>query len=380
MPNRYPAAPALAGLVCLTAGAIAQADVRNIAIAPLDEALTFARIGPLERARVIAVTEYAGGTVSGVDLSALVGRPVDDPIAIVESEGWEPLRQRIAGAPADMLVRVPAAELVLPLALGDHHVAAGTNYPEHAGEAEVEDGPFLFAKLVTPTSSRAPVAAGEALLDYEVELAFVPFEPIREGEPLPTIGLLLSNDYTDRATLLRHVDVWDPTSGKGFTTGKSAPGYLPVGDLFVVPRDVRAFAAPLELRLWVNGAPRQQAQVSAQIWDLDRLLAETWARRDVTWEHRGDQVSLLAADGSIPARSLILSGTPGGTVFQGVGWGTRARGLRTWVSGGWSTPVATTVVETYITEAHAAGDYLQPGDQVTIRVDRLGVIDNLVVR
>lgn len=355
------------------------AEVQNVAIAPLDEALTFARIGPVERPRVMAVTAYAGGTVSGVDLSALLGRPVGDPIEVVEREGWESLRGRIAAAPESAAVAVPAAELIAPVDLLGHHVAAGTNYPEHAGEAEVEDGPFLFAKLVEPSGPRAPVAAGEALLDYEVELAFVPFQPIREGAPLPMIGLVLSNDYTDRATLLRHVDPWDPTSGKGFTTGKSAPGYLPIGDLFVVPRDLRAFAAPLELRLWVNGAPRQQARVAEQIWDFDRLLAETWARRDVTWEHRGAQVSLLAPDGTIPARSLILSGTPGGTVFQGVGWGTRLRGLRGWLSGGWSQPVAGAVMETYIREARADGSYLQPGDRVTIRVDRMGVIDNPIV-
>lgn len=370
--------PALAGLVCLAAGAVAHSGVQNVTIAPLDEALTFARIGPAERPRVVAVTAYAGGAVSGVDLAALLGRPVADPIEVVESEGWESLRGRIATAPEAAMVRVPAVELLVPVELGARHVAAGTNYPEHAGEAEVEDGPFLFAKLVEPTASRAPVTAGTALLDYEVELAFVPFRPVREGQPLPMMGLLLANDYTDRAALLRHIDAWDPASGQGFTTGKSAPGYLPVGDLFVVPRDVRAFAAPLDLRLWVNGAPRQQAPVSAQIWDLDRLLDETWARRDVTWDHRGEPVSLLAADGTIPARGLILSGTPGGTVFQGVGWGARLRGLRTWLSGGWSTPATATVIETYIDEAQRAKRYLQPGDVVTIRVERMGVIENQI--
>lgn len=369
-------ASALAGLLCLASGGV---DAAAIAIAPLAEALTFARVGPAERPRLIAVREYADGRVRGVDLGALLGRPVDDPIALLEADGWQAVHDRIAAAPPAAAIEVRADALLAPLALGARHVAAGTNYPEHAGEAEVEDGPFLFAKLVAPTGPRAPVAAGAALLDYEVELAFVPFRPVREGEPLPPMGLLLANDYTDRATLLRHVDVWDPTSGKGFTTGKSAPGYLPVGDLFVVPRDLRAFAAALELRLWVNGAPRQQARVAEQIWDLDRLLAETWARRDVTWEHRGGQVGLLDADGSIPARSLILSGTPGGTVFQGVGWSTRLRGLGRWLAGLGSQPVAGAVVETYIDQARAGGAYLQPGDRVTIRVERLGVIDNLVV-
>lgn len=351
----------------------------SVAIAPREEALTFARVDSGGGPRVVAVTAYAGGEVEGVDLTVLLGRPVDDPIAVLGEEGWDGLRARLDGAPAGAAVRVQAAELLAPVDLGGHHVAVGTNYPEHAGEASVEEGPFLFAKLVAPTGPRAPVAAGEALLDYEVELAFVPLQPLRPGDQPQRMGLILCNDYTDRALLLRHVDVWDPTSGKGFTTGKSLPGYLPVGDLFVVPRDLRAFAAGLELRLWVNGEPRQEARVAEQIWDLDRILAETWARRDVTWEHRGGRVSLLAADGTIPARALIMSGTPGGTVFQGVDWGTRLRGVWRWLRGGGSAPLAARVVEAYIDEARAAGRYLQPGDRVTIRVDRLGVIENAIV-
>ena len=351
----------------------------SVAIAPREEALTFARLESPSGPRVLAVTRYAGGEVEGVDLSALLGRPVSDPIAALEAEGWDGLRERIEGAPATAAVRAPAAALLTPVDLGAHHVAVGTNYPEHAGEASVTEGPFLFAKLVAPTGSRAPVAVGDALLDYEVELAFVPLQPLREGDRPATMGLILCNDYTDRALLLRHVDVADPTSGKGFTTGKSLPGYLPVGDLFVVPRDLRAFAAGLELGLWVNGAPRQQARVAEQIWDLDRVLAETWARREVTWAHRGEQVSLLAPDGTIPARALIMSGTPGGTVFKGVGWGTRLRGVWSWLRGGGSMPITAQVIETYIDEARATRGYLQPGDRVTIRVDRLGVIENAIV-
>lgn len=172
---------------------------------------------------------------------------------MLRAEGWDSLRERVAGAPAATRVSVSATDLGLPVDLGDHHIAAGTNYPEHAGEAEVEEGPFLFAKLVEPSGPRATVPAGDALLDYEVELAFVTLEPLAEGDVPETMGLVVANDYTDRATLLRHVDVWDPASGKGFTTGKSRPGYLPVGDLLVVPRDLArvrrpARAAPLGRR------------------------------------------------------------------------------------------------------------------------------------
>jgi len=357
----------------------AQPHLGSVEIAPLADAITFGRVRTAPGLRTVAVERYADGVLTGIDLSILLERPIADPIDLLRDEGWEAVRDRIVSAPDATRVTIPVAELGLPVDLRRHHVAAGTNYPEHAGEAEVEDGPFLFAKLVQPTGSRAVVSAGDGLLDYEVELAFVTVEPLGPGDRPATTGLVLCNDYTDRATLLRHVDVWNPTSGTGFTTGKSFPGYLPVGDLFVVPRDVRAFAPALELRLWVNDELRQRAAVADSIWDLDRMLDETWARRDVTWEHRGRDVSLLGPDGTLPDRTLVMSGTPAGTIFQGIGVSTRARGALAWIFGGWNTPLPRHVIDRYVHEARAAGTYLHPGDRVSMHVDHLGVIENEIV-
>lgn len=352
-----------------------------VAIAAPSEALTFARFAEDGRPRALAVTRYADGKVTGVDLSTLLGQPVTDPIALLNARGYDAVLALVAAQDAATHVRtVPAAGLLVPVDLGAHHVAAGTNYPEHAGEAQVVDGPFLFAKLVEPTGPRAPVAVGDALLDYEVELAWVTLDPVAAGERPERLGAILCNDYTDRATLLRHIDPWDPTSGKGFATGKSFPGYLPVGDLFVVPRDPRAFAASRELRLWVNGTLRQESPVSAQIWDADELLAETWARRGRTWEHRGAQIALTPDGGAtIPARTLLMSGTPGGTVFAGVDTTTRLAGVVAFLAGGWDVSLTDNVMEAYVRRARAARTYLQPGDRVTIHVDGLGTIDNAIV-
>jgi 2-keto-4-pentenoate hydratase/2-oxohepta-3-ene-1,7-dioic acid hydratase in catechol pathway len=356
---------------------LALASLGTVAISDLDEALTFARIGA-EHPAVIAVRRWDGGTVEAVDLSQALGRPVGDPISLFLDEGYDGLRDRIAAAPESARRLVPATALVRPVDLGAHHVAVGTNYPAHAGEADVDGGPFLFPKLVEPTASRAEVPAGRALLDYEVEVAFVLLEDLAPGETPASVGLILANDLTDRETLLRHVDPWNPTSGRGFTTGKSFPGFLPVGALFVVPRDPRAFVRELELRLCVNDDPRQQARVGDALWDLDRILAETWARRDVTWDHRGQKVSLLDAGGHLPARSLIVSGTPGGTVFRGVSSRTKLAGVWRWIRSGFALPLTTSVIDAYIDEARAAGTYLQPGDRVAIHVDRLGVLESQI--
>jgi 2-keto-4-pentenoate hydratase/2-oxohepta-3-ene-1,7-dioic acid hydratase in catechol pathway len=352
---------------------------RTVEIASPDAALTFARIGTTSAPRVVAVTRYEAGRVSGVDLGTVLGHHVSDPIRLVRELGHDRIRDAIVSAPASALVHAAADALLTPVDLGERHIAAGTNYPEHAGEADVEDGPFLFAKLVVPTGPKATVSAGDGLLDYEAELAWVTLEPLRDGTTPTTMGIILCNDYTDRATLLRHVDVWNPASGTGFTTGKSFPGYLPVGDLFVVPRDVRTFAASLELRLWVNGTLRQHARVGEHVWDLDEMLAETRVRRAIRWDHRGEHIALPGAAGTIPARTLLMAGTPGGTVFRGIGLGTRLTGVAAWLFGGWTTAVSRQVIDAYIREASGARRYLQPGDRVLIHVQRLGVIENEIV-
>ena len=351
-----------------------------VRIAAPTDALTFARVDVEGRQRTIAVNRFEAGVVHGLDLSLLFERPIEDPISLFLAEGYDGILARITSAPGTPIVSVPADRLTIPVDLGEHHIAAGTNYPEHAGEADVTEGPFLFPKVVRPTAAQTQVSAGDGLLDYEAELAFVTLQPIERGGVPSAIGVILCNDYTDRATLLRNVDVHDVTSGKGFTTGKSFPGYLPVGNLFVIPRDVRAFAAAIELRLWVNDAERQRSMVSAAVWNIDELIARTWDRSDVTWDHRGQHVRLIDDPRIIPERTLILSGTPAGTVFQGVGVRDKIAGLRDWLFGGWAMPLPAHVIEAYIRQASRRRAYLQPRDRVVVHVDFVGVIVNEITR
>jgi 2-keto-4-pentenoate hydratase/2-oxohepta-3-ene-1,7-dioic acid hydratase in catechol pathway len=378
MSNRRPIGPLAAALVL--GGCAPQAEsvldptaapppLARVAIAPTDEALTFARAG----GRVLAVTRYEDGRVEGVDLA------VEDPIALFLAQGYDALRERIDAAPAGERVSVAARELGTPVDLRDHHVATGLNFPAHAGESGAGAEPFLFPKLTVPTGPRAPIAVAGRLLDYEVEAAWVPLAPFAEGERPAAMGVILCNDYTDRDTLLRTVDPWSPGSGKGFTTGKSFPGSLPVGDLFVIPRDARAFAAGLELRLWVNDRLRQRAPLDAITWKLDDLVAQTRARRELRWDDRGSEVRLPVVDGRIPDRTLVMSGTPDGTIFRAIGTGQKMRGLGAWLRGGFGRPLPAYVIDAYIRDARDAGIYLQPGDRVAIHVERLGVIENEVI-
>lgn len=357
-----------AGTRLRAAGAIAETPAPTIEIAPLDEALTFARLAD---GTTLAVFSYTNGKVEGAPLAA-----GEDAISLVARMGYDGARDLIGIYRTR--ITVDADSLAVPVSLNDRHIAAGTNYRDHADEADVEGGPFLFPKYVAPTAARSFIPAGEALLDYEVELCLVAMNDLAADAPA-TGGLILCNDVTDRAALLRNLDPENPQSGKGFTTGKSAPGYLPVGDLFLVPRDLDAFVETLTLTLAVDGEERQRAKATQWIWDFDRILSEARAKRNIEWDYRGESARLpFDENGALPARSMILGGTPGGTVFRGIYPSAYVRGLASWLAGGAQGPVAPHVVEAHISAAKASGDYLLPGALVTIEVDRMGALANRV--
>lgn len=356
--------------VCMAAPVAAQ----TVEIASLDEALTFARTGEGEGARLLAVMSYHDGAVEAVDLT--LWAEGGDAIDLVNREGYDRVRDAIMLRSAR--VTVDAKNLVAPVALRSAHIAVGTNYRDHAEEANVKGGPFLFPKLVAPTGPQAAIPIGVGLLDYEAELCLVTLRPLGLKEKAAG-GLILCNDVTDRAALLRHVDPADPESGAGFPEGKSAPGYLPVGDLFVVPRDAGAFARGLTLTLNVNGQTRQRARVDLWIWDLDRILNEARAARGRAWAYWEGTARLpFDADGALPERTMILAGTPAGTVFNGFDWSDYAMGVVDWTLSGFKGKASRAVIERYIARMKKAKAYLRPGDVVTIESAKLGRLSNRV--
>lgn len=347
----------------------------TIAIARSDQALTFARFGEGANAQTIVVNRYHDGVVTGVDLAPLL-QPGEDAIAAYNRLGYDAIATFVAAAKTN--VSRDAATLAVPVDLRSLHAGVATNYPEHADEAKVKDGPFMFAKVAQPTTARAAIPASSGLLDYEVELCFVTLKPLSANAGANG-GLILCNDVTDRAALLRGADTNDIASGKGFTDGKSGAGFLPVGDLFVVPRNLKTFVKPMELHLSVNGEPRQRARVTTWIWDLDRLLLETAKRSSVSWSWREGSARLpVNNDGIMPDRTLVLAGTPAGTIFHGPGPATFVRGTYDWVTNFGRGSIIAAIVERTITDNRASGGYLQPGDVVTIRADQLGTLENRV--
>ena len=344
----------------------------TLSIADPSDALSFARFSKNGQAALMLVEIYQDNRVHGKDLSTLFEGSIDDPISLLQKYTYAEIQLATSNGAGLEAVTVPVADLLMPVALTDDHIAVGTNFPAHAEEATVEDGPFLFPKRVAPTNARSSLSAGTGLLDFEVELCFVAIDSVNLSSKQGRVGLLLCNDFTDREKLMHHLDAFDVTSGKGFTTGKSAPGFMPVGNLFVVPKDHRAFSEPLKLTLYHNGELAQQATQSDAIWDFDDLMVQIEQRSGTSWKYQGEQVSLAVQEGDISPRTAILAGTPDGTLFKGLPRKFQALGVLDWVLGGWNKPVPYWIVNRYVDNAKAEGFYLQAGDKVEIHVEGLG--------
>lgn len=340
----------------------------GVEIAPVEEALTFARYEEAGRTRVMRVDRYADGVVSGTALDALGD---GDPITLYQRHGYNAIAQATGAA-----VRIPDGRLDVPFDGTASQIAIGGNYPAHNTETSLTES-FLFPKLNEPGRFDAGVSAGDGLLDYEVELGFVTLEPVRADQRPSAIGLVLASDYTDRATLLREADLQDITSGKGFPNAKSKPGYMPIGNLFVIPADVRGFYRKLDLRLYVNGRLRQVAPPGKMIWDMDEIFRRSVAQDGRRWPYGSGDRALPIADRTIAPRTIILSGTTDGVVFRPPSTRQKMLGGLEVVLPPWS-GVRQKLVEPAIREAKADRRFLQPGDEVVEHAHRLGVIRNRI--
>ncbi|ANH67677.1 hypothetical protein ABE85_09045 [Mitsuaria sp. 7] len=344
----------------------------GVHIAPRSEALTFARFHVNRELRLMRVDRYDNGVVSGVDITALQTSGEADPITMWQQSSYDAI-----AAATGAVVSVRAEELAVPFASTGAQIGMGGTYPDHAKETRMSR-PFAFPKLLPAQRWNMDVPTRSFLLDYEVELGIVALAPLKAGEKAPSFGLVLASDYTDRDRLLRDIGTSDVNTGLPFSAAKSIVPALPVGALFVIPRDIRTFYKTLDLRLHVNDRLRQIARPKDLTWDIDRIVDESIARAKLDFPMGRNTVKLpIAADNTIPARTLILSGTTDGVVVRPPSGRQLFIGIVQWlVSLRWTTPGL--IVEPTVREGHANGHFLQPGDHVVMRAEYLGVIDNRI--
>lgn len=268
-------------------------------------ALTFARTA----SSLIRVTHHHGDTIEGIDITTGLGES-SDLIEAYAKIGYEGL-----AAVAGSTVNVPLDELRVPVDFQYPYLAAGTNYSEHAKEVYLSDPPFLFPKLAKASAWNEPVAF-HPRLDFEAELAMVPLADIDSPEDRVEYALILCNDFTDRWTLLRQLDLDEPMGTTGFSAAKGRPSFLPAGYLLVIPRSA-AFYEKIVLELAVNGEARQRFTANEMILKIDDIVRQAFVQAGREFLNGEDPVSLLPA-GGIPRGTLILTGTAAGVLFKPV--------------------------------------------------------------
>jgi len=206
--------------------------------------------------------------------------------------------------------------------------AIGLNYRDHAAEtgAPMPDYPVLFFK-----NPRAVIGPGEAIrlprrlrsdeVDSEAELAVVLARDCRDATRENAMdfvaGFTCANDVSAR-------DWQKKRSGGQWCRAKSFDTFCPLGPWVVTPDELPS-PLHLSIRGTLNGATMQESSTSQMIFDIAALL------------------EFLSADTTLPAGSVILTGTP-----HGVGM---ARTPPVW---------------------------LQPGDKVAVEIEGIGTLANPV--
>ena len=272
----------------------------NLELAPIDQAFTMVRRFD---GQMLLVTDVNGDDVFGV---ALEQKDVISAYQALGKEGLSVLpdeKQRIS---------VSFKDLIRPMDEVYPHIAAGTNYSEHAEEVGHEGDPFLFPKLSRASNWNSPVQH-RTRLDYELELCAVPLKPVQRGEKAE-FGYVLCGDFTGRWELIRAIDTDTPMGISGFAEAKGGPTMLPVGPFFVIPRNDN-FYTQFDMSLYVNGQMRQVASPSQMIWSPDVMMEKVFDHCDDGYRFKDEQVALFDCN-TVPAGTILLTGTPGGVMFN----------------------------------------------------------------
>ncbi len=287
-----------------------------------------ARLIPIEKATTLAqyldedgsqstmiVTSFSEHSVTGIDLRELGASDITDPFEALAGADISP----IANGNADgfSAVSVPVSKLLPSGSSGAWHIGTGTNFPEHAEEAN-SSSVFQFPKFGPASPARTEVKAVEGiLLDYEVELC-VRFD--RDLQSLADFdnavkAFFLCGDFTNRNALVNLADPDNLDSGYGFSDAKSGPDFFPTGPFLIIPNEWAEFVDDLRMTTSVNGEPRQDARGSEMTLDFRQLVGKAFGDMSEERFLYRDGFVPLAKDNRIDRSSTVMSGTAEGTIF-----------------------------------------------------------------
>jgi 2-keto-4-pentenoate hydratase/2-oxohepta-3-ene-1,7-dioic acid hydratase in catechol pathway len=207
-------------------------------------------------------------------------------------------------------------------------ICVGLNYRKHADETNSPhpETPILFNKFnntLTGHLDEIPVPKVTNKLDYEVELGIVigkEAKDIFEEHALDHVfGYFTANDLSARDLQFR-TQQW--------LLGKSCDKFSPIGPLLVTADEV-GDPQKLALKTVVNGEVRQDSNTEDMIFSCSQIIS-----------YISQHMTLVPGD-------IILTGTPEGVVMG------------------------------YPEEQQ---QYIQPGDVVTVEIEKLGALRNTFVK
>jgi 2-keto-4-pentenoate hydratase/2-oxohepta-3-ene-1,7-dioic acid hydratase in catechol pathway len=207
-------------------------------------------------------------------------------------------------------------------------ICIGLNYAKHAAEGKQPppDRPVWFMKLPgalqgNDSPIRLPRNQPTTKADYEAELAILLArecrDATRENALSHVLGYTCANDVSAR-------DWQRDWSGSQWCHAKSFDTFCPLGPVLVTPDELPNPNA-LRIRSILNGTVMQDSTTADMIFDVPSIIA------------------FLSADKTLPAGTVILTGTP-----EGVGF---ARKPPVW---------------------------LQPGDTISVEIEGIGTLTNPV--
>jgi 2-keto-4-pentenoate hydratase/2-oxohepta-3-ene-1,7-dioic acid hydratase in catechol pathway len=167
--------------------------------------------------------------------------------------------------------------------------------PAAAAEAK-ESRPYLFAKACAMTGAFDDIVLphGMARIDWEAELAVVIG---RRGKHIPPekaadhiAGYMTTNDVSCRDLTWREDRPWIRSD---WLAGKSFDSFAPMGPYFT-PKAFVPSHDNLRIRLWVNGAPKQDGMTRDMIFGIE------------------DQIAYAAGMVTLEPGDIFSTGTPAG--------------------------------------------------------------------
>lgn len=226
-----------------------------------------------------------------------------DMLTLIDG-GKTSLARLSAALPSARRVPLAQLELLAPIPRPRKNIVClGWNYFDHAKEsaavggriAEIPEHPVVFTKSVTSVNGPyADIPAQPEVtqqLDWEVELGVIigtGGRGISEARALEHVfGYTVIDDISARDVQFRH---------KQYFLGKSLDGACPMGPWIVTPDEIPD-PQNLQLRSWVNGVLKQEANTRDMIFNVARTIA------------------ILSRGMTLEPGDIIATGTPAGVGF-----------------------------------------------------------------